>query len=157
LTMALKPLEGEVWSEEAQKRALPLFAVVSLKHWRDLDCDTRRVLLDPSQLPATGTFNRQHGDGIEWAQWSWNPITGCLHDCPYCYARDIATLGNTARAFQYGFSPALKPVQLNSPQNMRPPRGAERDQRLRNVFCGSMSDWWGRWVPEEWVHAVLGS
>jgi pyruvate-formate lyase-activating enzyme len=22
--------------------------------------------------------------------WSWNPVTGCLHDCPYCYARDIA-------------------------------------------------------------------
>jgi len=157
LTTALKPLEGEVWSEEAQKRALPLFAVVSLKHWHDLDCDTRRILLDPTKLPATGTFNRQHGDGIEWAQWSWNPITGCLHDCPYCYARDIATLGNTARAFPHGFAPALKPVQLNSPQNMRPPRGAERDQRLRNVFCGSMSDWWGRWVPEEWINAVLGS
>ena len=28
---------------------------------------------------------------IEWCDSSWNPVTGCLHDCPYCYARGIAT------------------------------------------------------------------
>lgn len=27
---------------------------------------------------------------IEWAQSTWNPVTGCLHKCPYCYARRIA-------------------------------------------------------------------
>lgn len=27
---------------------------------------------------------------IEWAQSTWNPVTGCYHDCPYCYARRIA-------------------------------------------------------------------
>lgn len=27
---------------------------------------------------------------IDWATASWNPITGCLHGCPYCYARGIA-------------------------------------------------------------------
>lgn len=25
--------------------------------------------------------------GIEWTDFTWNPVTGCLHDCPYCYAR----------------------------------------------------------------------
>lgn len=28
--------------------------------------------------------------GIEWCTHTWNPITGCLHGCAYCYAREIA-------------------------------------------------------------------
>lgn len=28
---------------------------------------------------------------IEWCDCTWNPVTGCLHGCPYCYARRIAT------------------------------------------------------------------
>lgn len=28
---------------------------------------------------------------IDWADMSWNPVTGCRHDCEYCYARGIAT------------------------------------------------------------------
>lgn len=27
---------------------------------------------------------------IDWAEASWNPATGCLHGCEYCYARRIA-------------------------------------------------------------------
>ena len=27
---------------------------------------------------------------IEWADATWNPVTGCLHSCEYCYARGIA-------------------------------------------------------------------
>ena len=27
---------------------------------------------------------------IEWADMTWNPISGCYGDCPYCYARQIA-------------------------------------------------------------------
>lgn len=27
---------------------------------------------------------------IEWCDSTWNPITGCRHKCPYCYARGIA-------------------------------------------------------------------
>jgi Bacteriophage protein gp37 len=27
---------------------------------------------------------------IEWADDTWNPVTGCLHGCEYCYARKIA-------------------------------------------------------------------
>lgn len=27
---------------------------------------------------------------IEWCDSTWNPVTGCLHRCSYCYARRIA-------------------------------------------------------------------
>lgn len=27
---------------------------------------------------------------IEWCDATWNPVTGCLHGCEYCYARRIA-------------------------------------------------------------------
>lgn len=27
---------------------------------------------------------------IDWCDSSWNPITGCLHGCHYCYARGMA-------------------------------------------------------------------
>ncbi|MGI6234455.1 MAG: DUF5131 family protein [Christensenellales bacterium] len=27
---------------------------------------------------------------ISWCDATWNPVTGCYHDCPYCYARGIA-------------------------------------------------------------------
>lgn len=27
---------------------------------------------------------------IDWCNSTWNPVTGCLHGCAYCYARRIA-------------------------------------------------------------------
>ena len=27
---------------------------------------------------------------IEWCDSTWNPITGCRHECPYCYAKRMA-------------------------------------------------------------------
>ena len=26
---------------------------------------------------------------IEWCDSTWNPVTGCYHGCPYCYARNM--------------------------------------------------------------------
>ncbi|MDO5540592.1 MAG: DUF5131 family protein [Eubacteriales bacterium] len=31
-----------------------------------------------------------HKTKIDWCDSTWNPITGCLHGCEYCYARSIA-------------------------------------------------------------------
>lgn len=45
------------------------------------------------------TFNATSGPGISWADWSWNPVTGCLHGCKYCYAREIATNDRYASAY----------------------------------------------------------
>jgi protein gp37 len=46
------------------------------------------ALRDASQA----TFNKQQTDNIEWARWSWNPVTGCLHSCPYCVSPDTLIL-----------------------------------------------------------------
>ena len=27
---------------------------------------------------------------IDWCEKSWNPVVGCYHNCPYCYARNMA-------------------------------------------------------------------
>lgn len=101
------------------------------------------------------TFNDQKNDNIEWARWSWNPVTGCLHDCAYCYARDIAN-----RFYPEKFAPTYHPERLDAPNNTKAPDlsdVADLVQRigLRNVFTCSMADLFGKWVPAEWIHAVL--
>ena len=43
------------------------------------------------QPKGKATFN-QTNEHISWAAWSWNPVTGCLHGCKHCNAREIAEL-----------------------------------------------------------------
>jgi protein gp37/ParB-like chromosome segregation protein Spo0J len=128
---------------------------IGLEQWHKLDKRTRDRLLDLGDDAATGGFNKQGNDAIEWARWSWNPVTGCLHDCPYCYARDIALSRKMATAYPYGFAPTLKPGALMAARGRQPPGDATFDERFRNVFTCSMADLFGRWVPPEWVEAVL--
>lgn len=95
------------------------------------------------------TFNSTPGDGISWAGWSWNPVTGCLHGCNYCYAREIATSDRYSSAYPVGFTPLYHPERLSAPVNTKPgPDGQGR------VFVCSMADLYGRWVPEEWIESV---
>jgi protein gp37 len=94
-------------------------------------------------------FN-QSNDNIEWAKWSWNPITGCKHGCPYCYAEDIAN-----RFYKEGFEPTFRPERLSAPANTQRPDKADTDIGWKNVFVCSMADLFGEWVPTEWINAVL--
>lgn len=98
----------------------------------------------------SATFNRTN-DNIEWAAWSWNPVTGCLHNCSYCYARDLAE-----RFYAQKFEPSFVPERLSAPANTGAikPRW-EGDVGHRNVFTCSMADLFGKWVPTEWIDAVL--
>jgi len=128
---------------------------VSLEEWRGLSIDEQREYLQPHNFPGKARFNEQTTAGIEWAQWSWNPVTGCLHDCPYCYARDIAQ--RFTNAFPFAFAPAFRPDALNAPGKMQVPESAVTDTRMRNVFTCSMADLFGRWVPKEWIEAVLST
>lgn len=102
-----------------------------------------------------GSKFNETNDNIEWAAWSWNPVTGCLHGCDYCYARDIAT-----RFFDQKFVPSFIPERLSAPKNTKNPKLANetdpiRRMALRNVFTCSMADLFGKWVPTEWIEAVL--
>jgi len=126
----------------------------TLDSWSSMSPDEQDSFLQVRDTQAK--FNKQ-GDtssdsmgNIEWAQWSWNPVTGCLHDCPYCYARDIAE-----RFYEQKFAPSFWPGRLSAPMNMNVPAGADLDISKKNVFSNSMSDLYGRWVPDAWINAVL--
>jgi len=87
-------------------------------------------------------------DNIEWAHWTWNPVTGCKHGCKYCYARDIAN-----RFYKEKFEPTFRPYRLKAPQNTILPQS--KDVGDKNVFVCSMADLFGDWVPQEWIDKTL--
>jgi protein gp37 len=99
--------------------------------------------------PTSGapTFNRTN-DNVDWAWFTWNPVTGCLHDCPYCYARDIAE-----RFYPQKFVPTFHEDRLTAPANTKLP--SSDDPRSRRVFTCSMADLFGKWVPQAWIDAVF--
>jgi protein gp37/ParB-like chromosome segregation protein Spo0J len=124
--------------------------LVTLPVWHGLTAEQQRQVLN---RPGSGsTFNAQKSTDIEWAQWSWNPVTGCKHDCSYCYARDIA---ERSEAFPQKFVPTFLPERLAAPSKTRVPERAQQEAAYRNVFTCSMADLFGRWVPREWIDAVL--
>ena len=111
---------------------------------------------------------------IDWCDYSWNPITGCLHGCEYCYARRIANRfggnllewakyvndngiyeldnpvydENTGRIipYPYRFEPTFHKHRLDEPS---------RKAKGVNVFVCSMADLFGEWVPDEWIKEVF--
>ena len=145
-------------SKKAKQRPLPMQAeddnssstskMISLKDWEGMSQSEQEAALLTQCVDAK--FNSQKSDNIEWARWSWNPITGCLHNCVYCYDRDIA-----ARFYPQKFAPTLLPYRLSAPQNMTPPKKARTEIGFKNVFVCSMADLFGRWVPAQWIEAVL--
>jgi protein gp37 len=100
------------------------------------------------------TFNETTGAGISWAAWSWNPVTGCLHGCNYCYAREIATSQRFAAAYPVGFTPLFHHERLDAPKNTVIPARHTDDEDYKRVFVCSMADLYGRWVPDEWIDQV---
>jgi len=122
--------------------------VITLDDWAGLSADEQQTALctrDPKFK-----FNSQATDNIEWAYHSWNPVTGCKHDCSYCYARDIAV-----RRYPHGFAPALLPGRLSAAAHTAVPSEAAHNIGYKNVFTCSMADLFGKWVPAEWIQAVL--
>jgi len=76
---------------------------------------------------------------IEWCEYSFNPITGCLGGCSFCYARKIAM------RFTGHFRPTFHPERLGQPLKIKKPS---------RIFADSMSDFWGEGVKQEWRNKV---
>jgi protein gp37 len=116
---------------------------------------------------------------IEWCTRTWNPVTGCLHGCDYCFAHDIACRfagggydkdGNALAACRgsihvldnpvYKRTKAGKLIKAAYPFGFEPtfhryrlgePAAVKRPQ---NIFVVDMGDLFGNWVPEEWIREV---
>jgi protein gp37 len=136
--------------QEAEHKTGKVKRAVTLAEWKSLSRSRseQEPLLHKRNDKAK--LNKQDGTSIEWARWSWNPVTGCLHNCPYCYARDIAK-----RFYTQKFEPSLVPTMLSAPLNQMPPKEAATDLGWKNIFTCSMADLFGNWVPAEWIEAVF--
>lgn len=104
---------------------------------------------------------------IDWCDATWNPVTGCLHGCDYCYARRIAKRfgwnlmpiftdypilrepmkgDGKIQPFPFDFTPTFHKYRLDIPS---------RWTRPRTIFVCSMADLFGEWVPDEWIDDVI--
>ncbi len=122
---------------------------------------------------------------IDWADYTWNPVTGCLNGCKYCYARNIANRfkgyttggigcfeqykeedGNNHVLGEYLYRAPKEFVQLNMikapyPFGFDPTFHKYRlDEPLKlkkpsTIFVSSMGELFGDWVPDEWIQQVL--
>jgi len=76
---------------------------------------------------------------------TWNPITGCLHNCVYCWARRLAlTKLRIFPRYRDGFVPRFNAEEL---------RRSFKPNTL--VFCCDMGDIFSPGVRDEWVYKVL--
>ena len=101
----------------------------------------------PAKIGGFNLVNEQ----IDWAKWSWNPVTGCKHGCKYCYARDIANRFYSKN----GFNPTFHKHRLKFPYTTKIPKKREKEIGIHNVFVCSMADLFGDWVPNEWINQIL--
>lgn len=95
------------------------------------------------------------GRGIEWTEYTWNPIGGCKHGCRWimpdgsvaeCYAKTIAERVAQG-AYPHGFEHHYwRPDQLQAPLSLKAPS---------RIFLDSMSDLMGHWVSSEQIEEVL--
>ncbi len=140
---------GVVEREDVKRGGAKLKPAVVLSQWNALTVTEREKYLTIRNDKAKLT-KQDKDSGIDWARFSWNPITGCIHGCPYCYARDFAE-----RFYPQKFEPSIVPDALAAPFNAAPPKKAAEDVAYKNIFTCSMADLFGNWVPREWIETVL--
>lgn len=109
---------------------------------------------------------------IEWCDSTWNPVTGCYHDCEYCYARRVACRFGKFTRIDGNIVKAIKAetnhicVELNRkvgnpyPEKFTPTFHRYRldeyeKKKGRTIFVCSMADLFGSWVPDEWIERVF--
>lgn len=116
---------------------------------------------------------------IDWADYTWNPITGCNHNCYYCYARkqsqrfsgDIRLNKERKELYQvqeciYVLEnpfPAPNSRILSYPFGFEPTYHKyrldfpEKKKTPSNIFVGSMSDIFGSWIPDEIICEIFAA
>lgn len=104
--------------------------------------------------PSGTSFNPTN-ENIQWAKYSWNPVTGCLFNCPYCYADKMANNSFYANSFQNKFKPTFHPDRLAYPERQKIPVKRRDEPGINNVFLCSMADLFGDWIPKEWIYQIF--
>lgn len=124
---------------------------------------------------------------IDWADSTWNPVTGCEHGCEYCYAKRIAERfrGWLPDENPDDYKCVLSKTMLNAVLELDGIQAKKRkdgkivpapyplgfaptfhryrlgDPALwktpRNIFVCSMADLFGDWVPDEWILEVFAA
>ena len=116
---------------------------------------------------------------IEWLDggYTWNPVTGCLHGCEYCYANGIAKRFGTLKKIEFDTLPdTIKEIDLGQksiweiskklegeiyPYDFTPTfhryrlNKPQTVKKPKNVFVCSMADLFGNWIPDEWIQEVF--
>ena len=88
---------------------------------------------------------------IEWADRTWNPVTGCSKissGCKYCYAETQAERFAGGKAFPDGFGITLRHHKITEPLRYR---------KHARIFVNSMSDVFHEGIPEDFRSEVFGT
>lgn len=120
---------------------------------------------------------------IDWCDSTWNPVTGCLHCCEYCYARNIAkrfggwswddiTMHDEVLKNYSSIRELDKPLSICRengsvqkapypydfiPTLHRYKLNEYANKKGRNIFVCSTADLFGEWVPDEWIIEVFNA
>jgi ParB-like chromosome segregation protein Spo0J/protein gp37 len=121
-------------------------SAILIKEWQNMSAEQKQAEL--TKPWPESRFTPQTCDAREWAQWAWHPVTGCLHGCEYCEARDVAL-----QRYPHGFEPTFYPNRLNATAVTPLPK--KISEVGNNVLACPTADLFGKWVPKDVIEAVL--
>lgn len=76
---------------------------------------------------------------------TWNPVTGCLYNCKYCWARELAlTKLKKSQRYQQGFKPSLNEAEFKV-----------KFSKGDLIFVSDMGDLFGDFIQSSWIQKVL--
>lgn len=123
---------------------------------------------------------------IDWCDATWNPVTGCLHGCKYCYARRIAErfgcatiaiydedgyvvdgfvtcADGTCHEMEHPYEDCGKgriapyPYEFDPTFHRYKLDEPQKWKKPRTIFVCSMADLFGDWVPDAWIQEVFSA